>query len=202
MRIYYFILILLTAFSFAGCNKKSDVAPQGAQGASGSQGLKKQGAISGTITGTRSDGTPINESFTYEYYDNSDESNWYDVDNQYTFTAYRRDLYESQDYIEFDANGLVYGSTAPDPSNFQFGFHFAKVLDGGLVLQFGDYQNMAKLDFSYVSSTLNLTNYSFDQNTGRLKFDYQVDFVPSENYSYKDATVKGNVDVIVAKKYQ
>jgi hypothetical protein len=202
MRIYYFIFILIAAFSFTGCKKKSDVAPQGAQGSSGTQGLKKQGTISGTITGKRSNGAPINESFNYEYFDNSDESNWDSSGTKYYFTAYRRDSYESQDYISFDASNLDFGSTTPNSTNFSFSFRFTKVLDSGLVLEFGEFKPvLARLDFYNSSSTLQLSNYSFEPNSGRLKFDYEVDLTNNENYSGNTATVIGKVDVVVERKY-
>lgn len=55
----------------ASCGKDGDPGPAGPQGDKGEMGPegsdKKVGYFEGTITGKRTDGTPINETFKYEY---------------------------------------------------------------------------------------------------------------------------------------
>src|SRR5690242_6806216 len=74
----------LAVMLISGCTKKGDpgpIGPAGADGAAGSAGATGatgatgpdayaqfiNGSLSGTITGTKADGTPLNETFNYTY---------------------------------------------------------------------------------------------------------------------------------------
>ena len=62
---------VLAIFTLTGC-KKPDAGPKGDQGPQGPQGpvvnMLNDGLITATLTGTRRDGTPFSESFSYTYY--------------------------------------------------------------------------------------------------------------------------------------
>jgi hypothetical protein len=95
------LLLLVCVGVLAGCQPGKDGAP-GPQGTAGAKGVSgatgqdgeqqvKSGSITGTVTGSRADGTPINETINFQYSFVSNPPTLLQNGEQQWFTFYRND---------------------------------------------------------------------------------------------------------------
>lgn len=198
MKTIYLLMIGAAVF-LASCRTK-----EGEPGAAGESSLNKQGSVSGSITYVKRNGDPITVPFNYECYESMTETTFAFNGFDYEADFGRRSANDYNNYIGFfgidgskSQNG---GFTAPD--GFSFNFSTVQNVNNELFEFSGNfYAGDAASDFT-------ITNFSLDTLTGRMVFDFESVFDPSDiDYSskYDDATpctVKGHVDVsLIRRKY-
>jgi hypothetical protein len=202
-----YILLLTLAVSAVSCKTK-----EGEPGPAGESSLNKQGAISGKLTYVDHNGDPLEQSFSYEYFETLSQA-FYTIneDNgQYVISISRRDL---KDYGKgFLIN--LYGSTdqSGNPivaSQGSIGFSYLNVINNYLFSFVTDGgEGPLYFDSGKSSTTGEISNFNFNETTGRLIFDYTFTVSPDDigNWTKYDgdtpATITGHVDVVVAVKKQ
>jgi hypothetical protein len=172
------IILFSLALAFTSCSKDPEVGPQGPAGPAGtSYSLSQGGHIEGTITGTRSDGTPFTTDFNYQHYlqvDNYD----YDAFNGYHFTLTRfpgpTQLSNAGADIEF--------------RNFILSIY--KDLDNNQVFVF---------NCSAGSTDIVFTNYSYDTSTRIAQGDFAIN--TSSTSTGWPATIIGSFKSIACKEF-
>jgi hypothetical protein len=89
----------------------------------------------------------------------------------------------------------------PDESNLSINFSLNKQLPNGKYLKFQtfDYGKALRntIYFGSSSSTLSISNYSYNKLTGKLTFDYEMNIVSYENTTYSPAKIVGSVNVTI-----
>lgn len=205
------LLFLLLGVSVALTSCRSGEA--GEPGPAGSDNLNKQGSVSGTFYHSYyNDYTMENDTviipFNFEYYE-SEQDNLYSYDVSTTNQSYvthsynfmRRSLKDREDFINIDYSyGVI---TGPIPSDFTIELGLSRTLSNNGVFGFNSY---SYFDNSIDYSTLTISNYSFNYNTGALSFDFVMTIDPysihmGNNYSSSYwPKVVGRVDVILKKK--
>jgi hypothetical protein len=213
---FYVSLLISTAAVFTGCKPEDgNIGPKGAPGENGPVGptgdkgrngnlLYKGGFITGTLTGTGKDGvTPINETFRYEYTDESTPLILREVDGQYRFTVARADS-SGNGNLELAFNTPLDFSSAR--------FHSAD-------LYF--YKKVSEAQYKHLTGELNIhdypdtapgkiTNFKYDAGTGIATGDYVWTanntsvLTPTDSYNSrtstgKTLTVTGSFSIVARK---
>lgn len=173
-------LFAALAMVFTGCKDEEIPALE----------YKSQGFIKGTLVGETSEGEDLNEQFTFSQYTgiSSYYSSFENIEDEdfYSFRISRQDI-NNGGHVElvFTLDELNSTSTiGPDIT-----FSFKKETNNQITLF--DVSN------HYGVNTKEITNLSFDENTGRLKGNFEI--VGNKNSSGEDATISGEFDVIVKK---
>lgn len=179
----------------SACSKKDPVP-----GPAGQDALKKEGVISGKIYKLNSAGTAdtLLGTFAYENFESLDDASYTLYSESRGINLYRRGAKESQDYFELMSNYITTLEEKPDETRLTINFSYNKALGNGKYLKFMTYDNTnfrSDIYFGYSSSTLSISNYSFNKSTGRLKFDYEMNIASYENSTYRPAKVIGSVNV-------
>jgi hypothetical protein len=137
-----------------------DDGDDGEDGKDGKDALTKVGFFEGTITGTRSDGTPFKETFKYEYVTSLDQTM---EDNWFNPTRYGQSTLESGPYISINAQVLNKGTENETLRPNQFSFRFSKEIDNKL---------FSMRAFLYYDSNIEISNYVHNMTTGVVSFDF------------------------------
>ena len=205
------------ALTFVACEgDQGEPGPAGAAGAQGDKGDKGDagagldqttdyGNITATVEGTIPSEAGGDFTFTQDFKfapDNADGIWFSEVwagegDERYFYVErYAGILEHDGNYIEIrftENNGTisnvqVYGDFPVKTSNFKF-----------FELEFGDYDG-----YGYANEELSftITNFSYDENTGVLSFDYSGSVNDNYNSTYDDITISGEADVIVYENIQ
>jgi hypothetical protein len=178
--------LLLSALIFTGCKKKEGA--QGPQGPAGPQGPTGQGLagtnsgfITGTVTGTRTNGTPFTEPFSYTYYfGNSsgtlDTLTW---GSGYRFSMARsvNDIF-SYNYSSIDVMTALKSSST---GTLSFDFGFEKSLGNNQLFR-----------FSASTYTATATGLSYNASSGLFSGTLNVTFPGSQNNTGNPATIVGS----------
>lgn len=200
-----YLLLLIMAVTVMSCRTKD-----GEPGPAGESGLSRQGSIAGKLTYVDSDGKPLEQSFSYEYYESLTDAYVTEYDDEYTIRFSRRDLKDTDKRFEFRIDGSIDQNghfTTPEEGGLRFSYLnvtnnnlFSFHIDGGE----GYYAPF--YDDSESGTTSDITNFSFDIATGRLIFDYKIICDP-DYINYEDRfnnttspAIDGHVDVIVLNK--
>jgi hypothetical protein len=154
---------------------------------------KEQGSIKGQITGTASDdATAINESFSYSkynpgYFDGPYASNYVVNDNgTIDIQIVRQDVQGGGGvYINLLLDGP--GDTSP-----AYEVELTYIKESDKILYFSTESDS--------DNESDLTNFSFDAASGRVKGDFSIE--GSDNSTNNDATVTGSFDVVVKQVIQ
>lgn len=201
----FYILLLALSITAVSCRTK-----EGEPGPAGESALSKQGSISGTLNYVDVDGNPITKQFSYEYYETLFDSR-YDENDGLKVSISRRDLKDTEKYFKFNFtsykdNNDIY--EAPEYGSIDFSF---VSVNNNQLFSFSDYESASgyyeEVYFNDESETIvDITNFSFDKNTGRLIYDYSITY-SIVNIPYQDrydeftqATVTGHVDVVLNEK--
>ena len=200
MKNIYLVLIAIAVMAMS-CKTKS-----GEPGPAGESSLTKQGAISGTLSYVDNDGKTLKESFTYEYYETLTDLYFTD-DDGYTISFSRRDLKDYEKKFEFRLYGYFdQTDNASTPVEGRINLSYLSVKNNNLFSfrDRGPQGEFINFNEDAEPTTCVISNFSFNPETGRLVFDYEVNYDPS-NINYEDkyddttpATVDGHVDVVIA----
>lgn len=177
-RSWIVTLFLGLTLSFAMLSCDDDVEP--------GLGYESQGYIKGNITGVSSDGSYVfDEDFNYKNYSlllNSVST--YEIDGgTYEFRLSRADYDDyGQAYISFEL------SDADDntPNNVEIEINWAKERRNDIIT--------FNMDSDDGANTVSITEFSFNEDTGRVKGKYSMN--GSSNSTNKNALVTGEFDVI------
>jgi|GEM_PF-1588535 len=178
------VMLLVCVGVLAGCQPGKDGAPgpQGPAGAKGAPGaigqdgeqMVKSGSITGTVTGSRADGTPINETIDFQYFPPSTESTFERNSDRIRLHVFRSDSSQSSSLsLSFEVNNDF---TNP---RFVFGNYYARKAGSNNAFA------LAAANFfyhgfntSYVPApvTGTFSNVAYNPNTGLLtgNFNWEV----------------------------
>lgn len=213
------LLLMAAGFSVAISSCEGDegsvgpVGPKGETGATGAQGeqgeqgesaLRKAGYYEGTIKGTRQDGTAFEESFKYEYSDEYLETLGYARTAVAGITIKR---FRDGNYSEGNPSLKINGYFANDGTGnktlevMEFNFYFSKELSATKYFQFDAHHNNSERSAD-IPSTFELTNYVYDESTGKLSFDFKYDSDGNYNSTGNPVTITGKFNSGDSKFYQ
>lgn len=179
----------------------------GEPGPAGVSDLSKQGVMSGTLSYVDNDGNPLKESFSYEYYETLLDAYYKNTDdNSYTLSFSRRDLKDYQKDFKFTLYGNTDQSGNPlTPQEGDLRFSYLSV-NGNNLFSFNISGGSGGSIYfgSESSTTCNISNFSYNEATGRLVFDYNISVYPYDIVDRYDsdtyAQIDGHVDVVVLYK--
>jgi hypothetical protein len=159
----------------------------GATGAAGEAAMDKTGSFTGTLTGTRQDGTAFSETFTYEYSEEPYEG-FYDENDYAWVYRYSKPNYDAP-YAEIRLHVTDKGLETETITADYIYFQFYKEIDS---------QKMFR--FSLNSGNVETSNFSYDAATGKLSFDFT--YHGTDNSTGNDATVTGTFTTGSGKFYK
>lgn len=142
------------------------------------------GSATGTIKGTKTDNSVLDETFTFNKYTQLSEVPYYIVNpNEVEFNIYFNDENGSEFKLQFSLSSL----TDNTPGDIDFELKYFKTTENSL-FQFvlDNYGNISQI-----------TDFSFDSSTGKLKCKLVV--TGNTNSTLKNATVTANIDVTLKK---
>lgn len=180
-------VVLIATLALTSC-KKEKTGPQGPAGPAGPQGspgiaYTTNGFIKGTVTGTRMDGTPINESFNYTgYFGNSPgtvDSLNYGYGFQFFMARSTNDIFSS-DYINLTINTMSKAASTGTLSSMYFSFE--KPLGNNKVFIFT----------TNSVTTASVSGLSYNAATGLFSGNFTCYFDGSSNSSGNPATITGS----------
>lgn len=199
------LLLLAAGFSIAMSSCEGDegavgpIGPKGDTGATGAAGekgepgtgMKKAGYFDGIIKGTRRDGTAFEESFKYEYTNETYQSMY----NPARTAVSGINILRFRDAQPFENSpGLrITGYMGDDGSGNEtfiaqdFYFIFGKELGTTQYFEF-----TASIDYIFgrtqgsTNATLDVTNYAYDETTGALSFTYTY----NDSYGASNTTMQ------------
>lgn len=184
--------LFLMALMFIGC-KKAETGPAGAQGPQGAtgQGLTgtNSGFVTGTVTGTRRDGTPFSETFNYTYYFGNDSGSLdSSAANNYNFSLSRgvNDIFSSN-YANISM--MTTSKTAPTGTISSLNFGFEKSLGSNKMFVFSGYVGMGSA-----------TSLSYNASTGLFSGNFTTTIPGSSNNTTNTATLTGNFQANVVQQ--
>lgn len=185
--------VFLTALMFIGC-KKGETGPAGAAGPAGPQGpvltLNNGGFVSGNLTGTRRDGTPINEPFNYTYYyPGSFGAGSIDSisSNLYSFQVQRlpNDIWgNNSSYLNIQTT-----SKTASTGSLSLSLNLEKLLSTNQLFTFSAY-----------SATAIATSLSYNASTGLFSGNYNISLTGSQNNTGNPAVISGSFQANVIQK--
>ncbi len=187
--------LLLTALIFTGC-KKGETGPAGAAGATGATGpvvnLSNAGYITGTLTGTRQDGTPFTEPFSYTYYFTGLGASG-KLDS-ISATSYNFNMSRSVNDIFSNDNANVSVNTTSKTSStgtLYLNFTFEKSLGTNKTFYFS----------TSASPSTTATGLSYNASTGLFSGNFNVSLTGGQNTSGNSATIVGSFQGIMDQQY-
>jgi hypothetical protein len=187
------LLIFVLSSLFLSCKTK-----EGEPGPAGDNALNKDGSISGTIYYNYANGDTAIVPFNYEYYES--ELDFYaELDtlyDTYKIRFKRRELKEINSYTFIELYGALDANNKPLDADFNDisfqQFNLVKKINNKL-FKFAFY--------NLYSSTGSITDFVFDEKTGKLFYNYTFDVSPSDissNYAVDGVTtakIVGNVNL-------
>lgn len=165
---------LVSALVFSGCKKDEK----------GDTIFSSNGSVTGTIKGTKTDNTVLDETFTLNKYTQISDMPYYRVDpNEVRFNVYFNDESGNEFSLVFFLSSL----TDNTPGSIHFEFTYFKTTDNS-IYRFETWSN---------GNTAQISDFSFDSTTGKLKC--RLDVSGSDNSTGKNATLTANIDVTLKK---
>ncbi|HWY12874.1 MAG TPA: hypothetical protein VN026_16180 [Bacteroidia bacterium] len=185
------ITLLLVAVLFTEC-KKGETGPAGAAGPQGSQGpvltLINSGNVTGTLTGTRRDGTAFTEPFSYAYYLQGSSGTLDSLTSSlYVFSMQRsiNDIF-SNNSASINVNAA---SKTASTGTLNLSFTFEKSLSSTKLFS-----------FSGNTSTATATSLSYNATTGLFSGNFNVTLTGTQNNTGNTATIIGNFQANLIQK--
>lgn len=166
--------------------------------------LTKYGSISMSLDGTRPDGLPFTNSEVFRF----TPVNYIDDYNSMYRSGDDLDFYigrflsapddtMQETYVEFELNVTDAGLPTETVTLYDFEiYEYAVIADDLTYFEMDDYYGLYNA-VSYGISNISVTNYSFNDTTNRLRFDYSFVVDGSNNDSDNELTITGTVDVNV-----
>lgn len=206
MKNYHFISLIFTILVIISSCKKEDPIP-GPQGPAGrsmeekATAYSKEGFVKGKVYSTDRNGADtLLGDFNYQYIFGSKRTAIYKGwgESYPHFNIVREDSAEYGNffYLICYADPILEGFNS---ENTYINFGYIKDLGNGKYLKFGEGYRPDSHFREALSpssqSTFESSNYSFDKTTGRMKFDFVINYDGSELLSGKNSKVIGSVDV-------
>lgn len=174
--------IFLAVLLFIGC-KKAETGPTGATGPQGPSGVvtsMSDGHITGTLTGTRRDGTTFSEPFSYTYYFGGQSG---ELDSL-SATSYNFSLARSNN----DILGAHYASLNIATTS--------KSASTGTLDAYFNYERLIATNkmfyFSGSASGGTVTSFSYNATTGLCTGNFNITIPGIQNNTTNNATVMGS----------
>lgn len=182
--------ILITGCKKATNGKDGEAGPQGPQGTPGVVATSSNGYISGTLLGTRKDGSPINETFNYTNYWGGPSATLDSISpTTYVFSFSRGTDILKQDGAYFTYVAPTLTTTSGSISLTNFGF--SKSLGTNKEFQFSTNN----------TNSLNATSLVYNASTGLFTGNFSGSIAGINNTSGNSATVSGSFQVTVTRIY-
>ncbi|MDP1800879.1 MAG: hypothetical protein Q8L81_05980 [Bacteroidota bacterium] len=180
---------------FIGCKKATNgkdgtAGPQGPQGSPGVVATSTDGFITGTILGTRKDGTPFNENFNYTNYWGGSSATLDSISPTTYVISFSRGI----DILKQDGAYFTYIAptlTATAGSISLTNFAFSKTLGTNKEFQFSTTNN----------TSLSATSLVYNSNTGLFTGNFSGSIAAINNTSGNSATISGSFQVTVTQIY-
>lgn len=197
-----FISLIALITTLYSCNDKDPIpGPQGPAGKSVNLNpYLKDGYVKGKIYSTGNDGkdTLIGE-FNYQYI-YSNQSSSYKRGNDPFLSIVRQDSAEDGNLFYLYSYIDIASDTIKPGPLFYLNFSYVKDLGNGKYLKFGEANRVRPFERSSIGgpwqeSSLSISNYTFNQATGNLKFDFEILYTANETLSGKKSKVTGSLDV-------
>jgi hypothetical protein len=183
--------IFLAVLIFIGC-KKAETGPAGPAGSQGATGVgltgTNAGNITGTITGTRRDGTPFTEPFNYTYYFGGDSGTLDSLGSgMYGFSLSRstNDIF-SNNFASLDITTT--SKTAPTGTVSYLYVTFEKSLGTNKMFYFSAYTN-----------TASASSLSYNATTGLFSGNFNVSLIGSQNNTGNTAVISGSFQATIVQ---
>ena len=166
--------------------------------------LTKYGSISMSLDGIRPDNLPFTDSQVFKFTsvaDVDDYNSMYRSGDDLEFYVARflsapDDTYQ-ETYVEFELNVTDAGLPTETVTLHDFDIQeYAVISDDYTYFLLNDYFRLYD-PVTYGISNVSVTNYSFNDTTNRLRFDYSFVVNGSNNDSDNELTIAGTVDVNV-----
>lgn len=166
--------------------------------------LTKYGSISMSLDGIRPDNLPFTDSQVFKFTsvaDVDDYNSMYRSGDDLEFYVARflsapDDTYQ-ETYVEFNLNVTDAGLPTESISLEYFDLEdYSVIADDYTYFVMNDYFRLYD-PVTYGISNLSVTNYSFNDTTNRLRFDYSFVVDGANNDSNNELTITGTVDVNV-----
>ena len=182
--------ILITGCKKATNGKDGETGPQGPQGVQGVVATSTDGYITGTILGTRKDGTPFNENFNYTKYWGGSSATLDSISPAtYAFSFSRGVDVLKQDGADFTYTAPTQTTTSGNISLNSFAF--SKSLGTNKEFQFSTTNN----------TSLNATSLVYNKTTGLFTGNFSGSIAAINNTSGNSATISGSFQVTVTQIY-
>ena len=195
MKLLY-ILTVMFAISVLGCKSKADDPAPAAP---------DLGMIKGNLYYIDEDGKDVTIGFEYNYF-SSDSINKYFSNGEngyYKINLLRQQINNDGSYLKFnrlvgfnDAKGLPL-----EPKETGFSFSLNRLVNDKQYRFYGFFYSEPG-----TRSTCTITNFSFNNTTHKLAFDFEADFHPDDiDFGYRfdtttRAKIKGSVSVTLEEK--
>ncbi len=169
--------------------------------------LTKYGSISMSLDGTRPDGLPFTNSEVFRFTpvnDIDDYNSMYRSGDDLDFYIGRflsaPDDTVQETYVEFELKVIDAGLPTETVTLYDFEiYEYAVIADDLTYFVMDDYFRLYD-PISWGISNISVTNYSFDDTTNRLRFDYSFVVDGVNNDSDNELTITGTVDVLVLEE--
>ena len=174
-RNFLILLLCISSFSLIRCKEDTPAIE-----------YKQQGSIKGTVSGTSYDNeTEFTESFSFSRYAPSQVEFYpgfetYEDGGIYLY-GYRYDVFTNS-YLSVE---IYMDDENADPELYDFEFWFYKETKEIFVFGMDD------------ENDISVTNYSFDLETGRLKFNIEVE--GTDNTTGNNASLEATVDIVLKR---
>jgi hypothetical protein len=174
VKINHLIYLLFVILFFTTCKKedKGDVI------------FFSNGSVSGTIKGTKTDNSVLDEQFSFSKYLDYLNDPCYQITPQgYNFYI----EFINPDFSLFSLEFTLSSATDITPDVSKFSIHYLKDLK----------TRVFNFTMENANNTTTFTNFSFDEATGKVKGKLTV--TGTDNSTDKNATVEANLDVKLNK---
>jgi hypothetical protein len=187
------LAMIATAAIFSACKKKEatqgPAGPAGPAGANGVVPMSTDGYIKGTVSGTRKDGTPFNESFDFKSYWGSPSGTLDSIsNNDYQFEISRGEDIWGSNYSSFNINTTTKTASTGTISNIYF--TITKPL--GTNKQFV---------FSVFNSTATATGISYNTSTGLYNGTFSCSVPGFFNTTGNTAVLTASFEATITQNY-
>jgi len=170
------LFVLLGILTMVSCKKSED---------KGDTVFIHNGSVNGTIKGTKTDNSALNETFSYSTYLDV----LYDQYYQATTTGYIFEVdFSTPDGSSSNLKFTAISVTDNSPVVVSYNLIFYKTLSSTVTYYFGMSNN---------NNTLTISNFSFNEATGQLKCKLTAS--GTNNTTKTNATIEANYDVVLKK---
>lgn len=194
------IIVTLSVVALFACQKDPVVGPQGAQGPQGPSGsnVLKEGFINGSLVGKKTDGSSLNETFNYEYYDSPDFSSGsirYNPDGKSVNVSIARFDQDFKGRVYFDfVMDSINANSANTSKRYSLEYRYVKPITTNNYFYF-DVEAYYSGTPSPKVDTVTVTNINYSSSTGILSGSYKAIVDTSHTSTNYPAVITGAFQV-------